>query len=57
MNLRIHTSKSAKETIHYHTGKKSPEAYYSTDGQEFAGNWIGKGAEMLGLKGADKVAF
>ncbi len=51
MNLRIHTSKSAKDTIHYHTGKKSPEAYYSADGQEFAGNWIGKGAELLGLKG------
>jgi len=51
MNLRIHTSKSVKETIHYHTGKKSQEEYYSTDGQEFAGCWGGKGAELLGLKG------
>ena len=51
MILQIHTSKSVKETIHYHTGRKSEEAYYSTDGQEFAGCWGGKGAEMLGLKG------
>ena len=51
MILRIHTSKSAKETIHYHTGNKTQEAYYSTDGQEFAGCWGGKGAELLGLSG------
>ncbi|MGD0816185.1 MAG: MobF family relaxase [Verrucomicrobiota bacterium] len=51
MILRIHTSKSVKETIHYHTGNKSEAEYYSSDGQEFAGCWGGKGAEMLGLSG------
>jgi len=49
--LRIRTSKSVGETTQYYIGKKSQEAYYSTDGQEFAGYWGGKGAEMLGLRG------
>jgi len=51
--LRIHTSKSAAEAIKYLTGNHALQEarYYTRDGQEFRGNWGGKGAEMLGLKG------
>ncbi len=51
MFVSIHTSKSADEATEYFLGLKSLEAYYSTDRQEFAGDWGGKGAEMLGLRG------
>lgn len=50
--LRIHTSTSAAEAEKYFTGLKNQEVlYYSSDGQEFAGDWGGKGAEMFGLRG------
>ena len=52
MIIQIYTSKSAKEVIHYFIGSQTLEEYYSKDNQEFAGNWGGKGAAMLGLKGA-----
>jgi conjugative relaxase-like TrwC/TraI family protein len=52
MILRIHISRSGKEAIKYFCDNRSLENYYSADGQEFRGNWGGKGAELLGLKGA-----
>ena len=58
MKLQIHTSASAAEVEKYLHGKHTLEAYYSTDEQEIIGDWGGKGAEMLGLKGVvTKEAF
>jgi conjugative relaxase-like TrwC/TraI family protein len=51
MKLQIHTSESADEVEEYLHGKHSLEAYYSVNEQEIVGDWGGKGAEMLGLKG------
>lgn len=51
MKLNIHTSKSPEEAKQYFTNKQSPESYYTTNGQEFAGNWGGHAAAMLGLNG------
>src|ERR1019366_2493315 len=51
MFVEFHTSKSVKEASHYFIGSRSQEVYYSRDNQEFAGNWGGKGAELLGLHG------
>jgi len=51
MKLQIHTSESADEVVKYLHGKHSLEAYYSVNEQEIVGDWGGRGAEMLGLKG------
>lgn len=51
MKLQIHTSESADEVEKYLRAKHSLEAYYSTDEQEIVGDWGGRGAELLGLKG------
>lgn len=51
--LRITTSKSVKAAETYFKGALSQGDYY-LDGQEVAGNWGGRGAEMLGLSGAVK---
>jgi conjugative relaxase-like TrwC/TraI family protein len=51
MKLQIHTSESADEVEKYLHGKHSLEAYYSANEQEIVGDWGGKGAEHLGLKG------
>jgi len=51
VKLQIHTSESADEVEKYLRGKKWLETYYSSDEQEIVGDWGGKGAEMLGLKG------
>jgi conjugative relaxase-like TrwC/TraI family protein len=49
VKLQITTSNSAEEAEKYLSQKL--EAYYSKDGQEFAGDWHGEGAELLGLHG------
>ena len=49
MKLQIDTSKSAKDAEKYFSERL--EAYFSKDGQEFIGEWGGKGAAMLGLQG------
>ncbi len=55
--LRIVTFTSEAQAKRYHMGGQSLEAYYS-EGQEFVGYWVGKGAQKLGLNGrVDKVAY
>jgi conjugative relaxase-like TrwC/TraI family protein len=48
--LRITQSKSADQAKSYYLDGLSREDYY-TEGQELAGNWNGRGAELLGLDG------
>ena len=55
--LRIRVCDSAEQAKSYFTNAASLEAYYS-EGQEFAGDWGGKGAKLLGLQGrVDEEAF
>jgi conjugative relaxase-like TrwC/TraI family protein len=55
VKLQIHESESPGEVVKYLHGKHSLEAYYSQGEQEIVGDWGGKGAEMLGLKGVVKT--
>lgn len=48
--LRIVTSRSTNEAKSYYTDGLSRQDYYA-EKQEIAGNWAGRGAEMLGLAG------
>ena len=60
--FRITQSKSADQAKSYYTKSLGREDYglgdYYTDGQEIAGNWQGRGAELLGVSGkVDQAAF
>ncbi len=48
--LRITQSKSAEQAKSYYVDGLSREDYYR-EGQELAGRWQGRGAELLGLEG------
>jgi len=47
--LRINPIESAEKARKYYIDRKYLETYYSAN-QEFNGYWVGKGAEILGLK-------
>lgn len=49
--LRIHTSTNAGAVQQYYTNGLTKEDYYTEKG-DIIGNWYGKGAEKLGLKGS-----
>jgi len=48
--LRIMQSSNEKQAKSYYTSGLTKDDYY-TEGQERAGNWHGRGAELLGLAG------
>ena len=56
--LRQTPSKSAKQAQQYFANCVSKDTRYYVEGQEEAGKWGGKGAELLGLKGdVEQLAF
>jgi len=56
--LFITPAKGAKEAKDYFTRHMAVSDYYLRDAAEFAGNWHGRGAELLGLSGTiDKESY
>ena len=50
----LNESKNATEAKDYYTRQLAPSDYYMKDAVELPGQWGGRGAKLLGLKGEVK---